>query len=155
MAKKRLNAAAEEPEETIEPVDRPADLDGAEEGAEEGAGAEPETPASEPTVTDQEAAAVIEEAPAQAAPVLAPIPWDPHSAADCLAAVGIKSEHIESFRAEPEGELTIVTKGGRKLHFPGDEAKAAALTDSERDGISRTGFPPANVLAPRAGKGKA
>lgn len=43
-------------------------------------------------------------------------------------------------------KTVVVTKGGVKLSFPGDEMKAARLTDEALDGVSRKGFPRAGVF---------
>ena len=38
-------------------------------------------------------------------------------------------------------QAVIVTRGGQKLRWPGDEAKAAKLTDAEKDGGARVEAP--------------
>lgn len=49
---------------------------------------------------------------------------------DCIAA-----------RRVEDGKTIVVTKGGQKLTFPGDELRAGQLTDSELDGEARQAWP--------------
>jgi len=61
---------------------------------------------------------------------------------------GLKRDHVLGHRLTEDG-VVVITRGGRKLRWPGDEEKAAALTDTDKDGISRRDFPPANLFGKR------
>jgi len=62
-----------------------------------------------------------------------------------IVAFDLKRADVLDHRLTEDG-VVIVTRGGRKLRWPGDEAKAAALTPEEKDGIPRRDFPPANLF---------
>jgi len=54
-----------------------------------------------------------------------------------------------------DGKFThVVTKGGRKLTFPGDEAKAAALPPQDLDGVPRKEWPSSSDTTTILGKKK-
>ena len=65
-----------------------------------------------------------------------------------IIAFGLKRAHVLGHRLTEDG-VVVITRGGRKLHWPGDEEKAAALTESDKDGIPRKDFPPANLFGKR------
>lgn len=68
-----------------------------------------------------------------------------------IVAFGLKRDDVldyktttkkAGFKGEKDVEsVTLVTRGGQKLRFPGDEARALKLTDSEKDGLQRTATP--------------
>lgn len=57
-----------------------------------------------------------------------------------IPAFGLKREHVLGHRLTEDG-VVIITRGGRKLRWPGDEQKAAALEPQEKDGIPRKEWP--------------
>jgi hypothetical protein len=58
---------------------------------------------------------------------------------------GLKRADVLEHRLTEDG-VVIVTRGGRKLRWPGDEDRAASLTPEEKDGVPRRDFPPANLF---------
>lgn len=52
-----------------------------------------------------------------------------------LEALGIQREDVLALKPSADLEsVTVITRGGVKLVFPGDEEKALKLTDAQRDG---------------------
>jgi hypothetical protein len=52
-----------------------------------------------------------------------------------IKALGLdRAKHVLAAREYPD-RVVIVTNGGQKLTYPGDEARAASLTDAQKDGI--------------------
>jgi hypothetical protein len=79
-----------------------------------------------------------------------------------IVVFGLKRDNVLDYKVssragEKKGEtiesVVLVTRGGRKLHYPGDEAKAAKLTDAEKDGEQRIPTPRffPGGLSPRGG----
>lgn len=65
---------------------------------------------------------------------------DPKQMKEALKAFGLKREEVLDFRAH-EDTLVIVTRGGRKLTYPEDVAKAGLLSPEEKDGVARKPAP--------------
>jgi len=61
----------------------------------------------------------------------------PEQLVDAIEGLGLRRAHVAGHRIHDDG-VTIVTHGGRTLTFPGDEAAAAALTESDKDGVVRS-----------------
>jgi hypothetical protein len=107
--------------------------------------AAPVAPAPAPAVSEQPAP----KAPPALAPPDAIVPGTELKAAaedlsdlprvlqGALRAFNLKRRHLLGHRIDGDG-VVIVTTGGRKLRFPGDEAKALALTEDEKDGVQKT-----------------
>jgi hypothetical protein len=72
-------------------------------------------------------------------------PLEPRQVRD-LEAMGVVAAK-KDYPADANGprRTVIVTKGGDKLTFPGDEMKAARLTDERLTGVSEKGAPRANA----------
>jgi len=62
-----------------------------------------------------------------------------------IVCFGLKRENVLDHRLTEDG-VVIITRGGKKLQWPGDEEKAAALSATDKDGISRSDFPAANLM---------
>jgi hypothetical protein len=65
-----------------------------------------------------------------------------------IVAFGLKRDDVLDYRCSSRKEkgekvesVTMTTRGGQKLTYPGDEAKALTLTDAEKDGVQRTATP--------------
>jgi hypothetical protein len=92
-------------------------------------------------------------------PVLDPMaPGEPFESAEDLSDLpealqmaivcfDLKRAHVLDHRLTDDG-VVLVTRGGRKLTWPGDEAKAAALTPQDKGEPGRD-FPPANLFGKR------
>lgn len=65
-----------------------------------------------------------------------------------IVCFALKRDHVLEHRLTDDG-VVIVTRGGRKLRWPGDEARAANLTAEDKDGVPRRDFPPANLFGRR------
>jgi hypothetical protein len=61
----------------------------------------------------------------------------------------LKRADVLDHRVTEDG-VVIVTRGGRKLRWPGDEDRATSLTPEEKDGVPRRDFPPANLFGRRS-----
>jgi hypothetical protein len=62
-----------------------------------------------------------------------------------IVCFGLKRADVLDHRLTEDG-VVLVTRGGRKLNWPGDEHKAITLTPEEKDGVARRDFPPANLF---------
>jgi hypothetical protein len=87
--------------------------------------------------------------PAEAAAVLPPRSLEDLRALRCV----VDGKEVPVILADAtdteEGITRVVTRGGRTLTFPGDEAKAGRMTSEQLDGISRKGFPRAGLFKPK------